>query len=124
MSKFVTCKMQGIVLAKEVAQESCRIIKEALSEKGGGRGLPGEIRTGSPEIKRGQSVQDYTLSLLVRMPANFFITGVEIINDCQLEFEVQWYMEMSDEAINQLYIVPVYISDQDTRTLIAFHARV
>ncbi len=95
-----TCKMQGIVLEKDVAQESYRIIKEKLELHP--HGLPGEIRTLPTDRSYRLGVMEMINSLLVNEPGDFIITGVELLNGNQLQFDVSWLIVLGDEAVNQL----------------------
>lgn len=116
-----TCKMLGMILEKEVAQDSCRVIKEKLEKFP--HGYPGEIRTARTDLNHLRNSADMLQEIMTKDPGDFFITGVEVVNENQLEFDVSWLRVLSDEAVDQLYIVPAYIVSGKDRELIAFHAK-
>lgn len=118
MSFSETFKIRGDVLEKNRVEASLNIIQEALRNGS----LVGEIRTGNnleilsagAKLKRLLSVEE----------PSFVVDDVEKINN-QLEFSVRFFIDISQEAVDQLTMVPLYLVNEagDPSDFILVYAR-
>lgn len=114
-------KIRGIVLTTEEAQISLAAIRKVMNEK---KVIVGELKPATTEEnKRPWEVMNDALT----NGTDFRVIDVNIVNGNQLEFDVKFYVQISEEAIELLYMVPTYIS-RDThrkdRQFVSIQARV
>lgn len=114
-------KIRGIVLGPDEAKISLAAIRKKMNET---PALIGELRTAGWEESRSSLSR---MNDAITIGTDFKVVAVNIVNDNQLEFDVKFYVPISEEAIQQLYIVPVYVTQethQKDRQFISIHARV
>lgn len=120
MSTSNIFKIRGIVLTTEEAEASLAAIRKKMNEQ---TVIVGELRTAGWEESRSSLSR---MNDAITIGTDFRVYGVEIVNGNQLEFDVKFYVPISEDAIQLLYMVPVYLV-QDThrkdRQFVSIHAR-